>query len=144
MIELPAVPTPRGNYLPATTWEGLVHVSGQVSRDRNEVTVEGCVRRGDDLALARQAAELAALRCLSVLDREAGGLDRVARVLMVRGYVRSEPDFDQHPQVINAASDLIVQVLGDRGRHARIALGVASIPTGGLVEIEMTAALTNR
>lgn len=141
MSDLPPVPRPRGNYLPATTWNGLVHVSGQVSRNRNEVTVKGCLRPGDDLSLARHAAELAALRCLAVLEQEAGGLDRVERILMVRGYIRSDPDFEDHPQVMNAASDLIVARLGERGQHSRIALGAGSIPTGGLVEIEMTAVL---
>lgn len=142
MITLPPAPKPRGNYWPALVHQGIVHVSGQVSRDDAETTLSGCVAPGDDLSRARAAARWAMLRCLSVLAAQVGGLDRVEQVLTVRGYVRSTPDFDDHTKVLDAASDVLVEALGAaRGRHARAAVGVASLPSGGLVEIELSAAL---
>jgi enamine deaminase RidA (YjgF/YER057c/UK114 family) len=141
MIKLPPPPNPRGNYRPAVTFEWIVQVSGQVSRDDSGMAITGQLAPGDDLAVARQAAELAMLRCLSALEAEIGSLDRIAQILMVRGYIRSTPDFEAHPQVMDAASDLLVSVLGQRGQHARAALGVASLPGGGLVEIELSAVL---
>lgn len=142
MVLIPPPPKPRGRYRPAVTHAGIVHVSGQVSRDAEERTLKGCLAAGDDLGAAREAARLAMLRCLSALAAEAGGLERVAQVLTVRGYIRSTPDFEAHPQVMDAASDLLIAALGEaRGRHARVALGVAGLPGGGLVEIELSAAL---
>jgi|SRR6516225_494821 enamine deaminase RidA (YjgF/YER057c/UK114 family) len=141
MTDLPSPPKPRGNYRPAVTFGGIVHVSGQVSRDDAGTAIKGHLVPGDDLATARRAAETTMRRCLSALKEEVGGLDRVAQVLMVRGYIKSAPDFEAHPQVMDAASDVLVSVLGERGRHARAAIGVASLPGGGLVEIELSAGL---
>jgi len=141
MTDLPSPPKPRGNYRPAVTFGGIVHVSGQVSRDDAGTAIKGHLVSGDDLATARLAAETAMRRCLSALKAEVGSLDRVAQVLMVRGYIESAPDFEAHPQVMDAASDVLVSVLGERGRHARAAIGVASLPGGGLVEIELSAGL---
>lgn len=138
MISLPPRPSPRGSYRPAIVFGGIAQVSGQVCRDEDGVAIRACLAPGDDLTAARKAAELAMLRCLSVLEGELGTLDAIAQVIMVRGYVRSTPDFEAHSQVLDAASDLLVSVLGSRGHHARAALGVSSLPSGGVVEVEIT------
>jgi enamine deaminase RidA (YjgF/YER057c/UK114 family) len=137
---LPEPPAPRGRYLPVLVHNGIAYVSGQVSRV-GEGVIAGRLRAGDDLTQAREAARVSALRCLSALEHAIGGLDRIEQILSVRGFVNSDPSFVAHAQVIDAASEVFLEALGSRGRHARIALGVASIPSGGLVEIELTAAV---
>ena len=140
LASLPEPPKPRGSYTPVLIHDGIAYVSGQVSRVGDEV-IGGCLRAGDDLTKAREAARVSALRCLSALADAVSGLGHVRQILNVRGFVKSEPSFAAHAQVLDAASEVFLQALGDRGRHARIALGVSSIPSGGLVEIELTAAV---
>ncbi|MBB4369189.1 enamine deaminase RidA (YjgF/YER057c/UK114 family) [Bradyrhizobium sp. cir1] len=120
MIKLPAPPKPRGNDRPTVTFGGLVQLGGQVSRDDAGMAITRRLVSGDDLATARQAAETAMLRCLSALEAEIGSLDRAAQILMVRGYIRSMPDFEAHPQVMDAASDILVSVLDERTRSLAV------------------------
>jgi enamine deaminase RidA (YjgF/YER057c/UK114 family) len=140
-ILLPEPPRPRGNYVPVLVHAGIAYVSGQVSRVGDGV-ISGRLRPGDDLTLAREAARVSALRCLSALVDAVDGLDQIKQILSIRGFVNAEPAFAAHAQVIDAASDVFLEALGDRGRHARIALGVSSIPGGGLVELELMAAVS--
>lgn len=140
MLALPEPPKPRGSYTPVLIHDGIAYVSGQVSRVGEDV-IGGCLRAGDSLTEAREAARVSALRCLSALADAVSGLGQVRQILNVRGFVKSESSFAAHAQVLDAASEVFLEALGERGRHARIALGVSSIPGGGLVEIELTAAV---
>jgi enamine deaminase RidA (YjgF/YER057c/UK114 family) len=139
-FELPPPPGPGGNYTPVVIHNGIAYVAGQVGREGTKA-VTGLLGRDDDIAPARRAAELAILRALSALAHAAGGLDSIERILMVRGFIRATVEFERHAAVMDAASDVLMELLGERGRHARIALGAGSIPSQGLVEIEMVAAV---
>ncbi|MGQ0432138.1 MAG: RidA family protein [Microthrixaceae bacterium] len=121
--------------------DGVARTSGQLPRINGVVTCIGVV--GDTVSVdeAREAAAVCALNALSVLQAELGSLDRVERILSVTGYVASTPGFREQPYVIDGASRVLVDVFGDRGRHTRSAIGVAALPRGGAVEIELTAAI---
>jgi len=139
-IELPPVFPPAGNYVACVVDGGLVHVGGHGPIADSEV-VRGKV--GGDLTLAdgRRAARLTALSILATLDAELGDLDRIERIIKVFGMVNVAPGFDQTPAVIDGCSDLLVDVFGDVGRHTRSAVGLAELPFGIAVEIELTARL---
>jgi len=135
-ITLPEVPKSLGNYLPTRRAGNLVYTSGQGSRD-----IIGYV--GGDLSIEQgyMAAREACLRCLSCLQAELGTLDKVDHVFKVLGFIRSAPGFTQQPAAMNGASDLLVQVFGDSGRHARSAIGVNELPNGIAAEVEMIVAV---
>ncbi len=139
--ELPDVPEPAGSYVPAVRAGSLVFTAGQLPLEDGELPRTGKV--GDEVTLeeAREAARRCALNALAAAAAEAGGLDRVARVVKVTGYVASTPDFNRQPEVINGASDLIGEVFGETGRHARSAVGVAVLPLDAPVEVELVAEL---
>ena len=122
-------------------WDGVARTSGQLPRIDGELTCQG--RLGDTVTVAegRQAAAVCVLNALAVLEVALGSLDRVARVLTVTGFVASMPDFHQQPAVVDGASAVLADVFGDAGRHTRSAVGVAALPRGGAVEIEVTVAL---
>ncbi|MEW6524641.1 MAG: RidA family protein [Bacillota bacterium] len=134
-ITLPAPldPGPYGfNFLAAARHNDLLYLSGNA-----DLAFRG--RVGDDLTVEEgyQAARGAALQCLAVMQRELGTLDRVRQVFKVLGFVNSAAGFVQQPKVMNGCSDLLIQVLGDRGRHARSAVGVLALPMNIAVEVEM-------
>jgi len=135
-LELPDAPAPAANYVPFVQSGGTVYVSGQISRGADGLIL-GKLGAGLDLAAGVAAAETCALALIAQLGAACGGnLDRVARVVKLTGFVNSAPDFTDQPQVVNGASDLMVAVFGDKGRHARAAVGVASLPLGVAVEID--------
>ncbi len=136
-IELPEMPAPIANYVRAVRTGNLVFLSGHGPLRSDGGYVTGKV--GKDLSLEQgyAAARLTALALLSSLKGEIGELDRVKRVVRLFGMVNATPDFVDHSKVINGASDLLVDVLGERGRHVRAAVGMASLPIGLAVEIEM-------
>ena len=121
---------------------GRARTSGQLPRNHEGVLVNPGVL-GEELTVAEgtEAARWCALNALSVLQAELGDLDRVERVLTVLGFVASAPGFDQQPAVVDGASRLIADVFGDAGRHSRSAIGVAALPRGGAVEIEVEVAI---
>lgn len=136
-ITLPAAAPAVANYVPFVTTGSLVFVSGQLPMEDGKPAVLG--RLGDDVALEDgvRAARLCALNLLAQVKAACGGdLDRVRRVIRLAGFVACNPDFTDHPKVINGASDLMVEVLGDAGRHARAAVGAPSLPLNAAVEIE--------
>jgi enamine deaminase RidA (YjgF/YER057c/UK114 family) len=138
-IELPQSSAPVANYVPYTVAGNLVFVSGQICAWNGELRHRG--KLGGDIAIpeGREAARLCALNILAHLRAACGGdLDRVRLVLRLCGFVNCTPDFAEMPQVVNGASDLMVDVFGDAGRHARAAVGVASLPAGVAVEVEAT------
>ncbi len=135
-ITLPSAPAPAANYVPFVQTGNLVHISGQVPiLDGNFVTGKLGDTMSVDAGVA--AARLCALSLLAQAREACGGdLDRLARLVKLVGFVNSNPDFGEQPKVINGASDLMVEVLGRRGRHARSAVSAASLPFGVAVEIE--------
>jgi enamine deaminase RidA (YjgF/YER057c/UK114 family) len=139
-IELPAAATPAFQYVPVTVHEHLAFVSGQLPR-RGEALVTGKVGADVSLEQAREAAQFCILQGLACLNQALGSLDRVDRILKVTGFVASAPGFNQQPKVIDAASELLVQVFGEAGRHARSAVGVAELPRNAAVEIELIVGL---
>lgn len=139
-VTLPPVPPKPKHYDLVLVHGKIAYLSGQVSRVGNDV-IGGYIEEGDDIAQAQEAARVSMRRCLTVLEDRLGGLDKIEQVLSIRCFVAASPAFKRHPEVMDAASELLTQVLGKRGNHVRSALGVSSIPGGGLTEIEMTVAI---
>lgn len=143
-FELPSVPE-LADHLPIVTHIRVgtcVYVSGQIPDSPGLAPLRGRLGEDIDIDTGRDAARRAMLNALSVLERAAGGLDRVRRIIKVVGFVRSTHDFTDQPAVINAASELLVDLWGtEYGKHARSAIGVASLPFGVPVEIEIIAEL---
>lgn len=136
-IVLPGVSRPRANYVPVTEANNILYVSGQVPRMEGVDLYVGRVGEVICADEAKDAARVCALNIIAQLRAYLGGdLDRVKSCVRVRGYVNAVPDFTSHAAVINGASDLIVEVFGDRGRHSRTAIGVGSLPHGFAVEVE--------
>jgi enamine deaminase RidA (YjgF/YER057c/UK114 family) len=136
-IELPQASAPVANYVPYTISGKLVVISGQITMRNGRPEFIGKLGRDIGIADGQQAARLCALNLLAHLRVAAGGdLDRVKRCLRLGGFVNCMPDFTDMPQVVNGASDLMVEVFGDAGRHARAAVGVNSLPAGVAVEVE--------
>ncbi len=136
-LELPKAASPVANYVPFVVTGKLVFVSGQVPLVDGKPQFVG--RLGDTLSVEQgnQAARRCGLNLLAQLGNACGGdLDRVRRVVKLGGFVACTPDFTQTPQVINGASDLMVEVFGDAGRHARAAVGAPALPLGVAVEVE--------
>ena len=142
-IELPNASAPAANYVPFVMSGNLVYVSGQVSQWNGERRFVGKLGDGLEVADGQLAARMCALNLVAHLRNAAGGdLDRVARVVRLTGYVNCAPGFVEQPKVVNGASDLMVEIFGDAGRHARSAVGVASLPSGVAVEVEGIFELT--
>lgn len=140
-LTLPEPPAPLAAYAPSVRTGNLVFVSGQGPTKDGKPVYLG--RVGADLTLeeGREAARLVILNALAVLKAEAGSLDNVARIVKLLGWVNSAPDFVEQPQVINGASELLEDVFGERGKHARSAVSAHTLPGGIAVEIEMIAEL---
>ena len=139
-IVLPAPFPPGGNYASCVVDEGMVYVSGHGPID-GDTMVRGKV--GGDLSVeqGREAARMTGLSILATLQAELGDLDRIAKIVRVLGMVNVAPGFDRTPVVIDGCSDLLVDVFGEAGRHARSAVGLAELPFGIAVEVELTARL---
>ncbi|MCH1508837.1 MAG: RidA family protein [Akkermansiaceae bacterium] len=137
---IPDAAPPVGSYLNSTRSGNLLHISGglPIIGDRKFL---GKVPTECDLKTAQEAARTALLTRLAVIKAEAGSLDQVAQIVSLSGYVNAEPDFTAHPQVINGASDLLVEIFGDTGRHSRAAVGCSSLPLGVSVEISLVVEL---
>jgi enamine deaminase RidA (YjgF/YER057c/UK114 family) len=140
-ITLPDAPAPAANYVPFVQVGNLVHISGQISQNAGGL-IKGRVGETLDVAQGAEAARACAISLLSQLKKACGGdWSRLDRAVKLVGFVNSTPDFTDQPKVINGASDLMVAVLGDAGRHARSAVSAASLPLGVAVEIEAIFAL---
>jgi enamine deaminase RidA (YjgF/YER057c/UK114 family) len=136
-LALPQLPAPGGNYVSAKRVGDIVYLSGVISTGPDGI-ITGTAGAGSTVEDGYAAARACALTQLAVLKRELGSLDQVAEVLTLNGYVNAEPGFAHSPEVINGASDLLVQVFGEAGRHVRAAVGVSALPRNALVEIQMT------
>ena len=136
-IELPNAPQPVANYVNGVRTGNLIFLAGKGPKRADGSEITGKLGAGVSIEEGYQAARLTAINQLAVLKEMLGDLSKVKRVVKVLGMVNSDPDFVEQPAVINGFSDLIVEVFGDRGRHARAAVGMASLPRGQAVEIEM-------
>jgi enamine deaminase RidA (YjgF/YER057c/UK114 family) len=139
-LELPEAPSPKGDYVPVTIHGGVAYVSGQVCRQGDRV-ITGPVTDQTLPSLVNEAGQTCVLRALSVLD-QAVGLENVERILFVRGFVLGGEGFQGFSKVVDGASQLLIELFGERGRHARSAVGVAGLPGNGLLELELTAVVT--
>jgi enamine deaminase RidA (YjgF/YER057c/UK114 family) len=136
-LDLGGASPPVANYVPTVRTGNLIFVSGQLPTRPDGSRPTG--KLGDDCSVEQgyEAARIATVGLLARVRAETGSLDHVTRVVKVTGYVNATPDFTQHPQVVNGASDLLAEVFGDIGRHARAAVGVGSLPLGVPVEVEL-------
>ncbi len=141
-LKLPEVPSPQGSYLPFVVSQGQVYLSGALPMTGGVLLNPGIVGAEVTQDEARDAAKVCVLNLLANLKVAIGDLDRVSQVVRLGGFVASAPNFTNQPEVINAASDLIVSIFGDRGKHSRFAVGVASLPRNSCVEIDAIVAIT--
>lgn len=140
-LTLPAPPPPGGNYLPHRRVGSMLYLPGTISSRNGELIYHGKV--GSDLTLEQgyEAAKLCALNLLACVHAATGSLDAVKQVVSVNGYVNCVAGFPDSPKVINGASDLLVALYGDAGRHVRAAIGVAGLPLNAAVEVQMLVEL---
>ena len=136
-IVLPGLPAPGGNFVPAKTVGSVVYLSGVISTNVEGV-ITGTVGLDRTVDQGYAAARACALTQLAVLKHHLGSLDAVKGVVGLNGYVNALAGFADSPKVINGASDLLVEVLGEAGRHVRAAIGVSALPRNALVEVQMT------
>jgi len=134
-IKLPTPPTPAGSYVPAIKTGNLLFISGQIPMEEGKVIFTGKVT-DDNLETAQKSAKMCAINLLAQIKRELGSLDKVTKVVRLSGFINSDTEFYQHPKVINAASDLFFEIFGDKGKHSRIAVGVACLPLNSMTEID--------
>lgn len=139
-IDLPPVMPAAGSYLPCVVVGGMVHVGGHGPVNGEQI-IRGKVGLDLDMDQARLAARMTGLSILATMQAELGDLDRIRRIVKVFGMVNAAPGFDQMPAVIDGCSDLLIDVFGEAGRHTRSAVGLAELPFGIAVEIELIAEL---
>lgn len=140
-LKLPEVPTALGLYLPAQRSGQLLFVSGQLPMEDGQVTYTGKLGRDLSIEQGQQAARLAVLRCLAVVRNCITHWNEINQVVRLTGYVQCDDNFYDHPQVINAASELLENLFGTAGKHARSAVGVNALPMNACCEIEMIVEL---
>ncbi|HEX7125434.1 MAG TPA: RidA family protein [Thermodesulfobacteriota bacterium] len=140
-LALPEPATPAFNYVPVVVWHDVAYVSGQLPRTAAGLAVTGKLGETVSVEEGREAARLCVLHGLAVLRQALGSLDRIARIVKVTGFVASAPTFHEQPRVIDAASELLIQIFGEAGRHARSAIGAPALPRNTPVEIEFVVAL---
>jgi len=134
-IKLPTPPTPAGSYVPAVRTGNLLYISGQIPMEDGKVVFTGKVS-DENLETAQKSARMCAINLLAQMKRELGDLEKVSKIVRISGFVNSVPEFSQHPKVINSASDLFFEIFGEKGKHSRIAVGVASLPLDSMTEID--------
>ena len=141
-IKLPDPPTPAGSYIPAVKTGNLLFISGQIPMENGKLLYTGKVS-DSNIETAQKSAKICAINILAQLKRELGDLEKVSRIVRLSGFVNSEPDFSKHPIVINAASDLLYEIFGEKGKHSRIAVGVANLPLNSMTEIDAIVETSN-
>ena len=135
-ITLPAATAPVANYVPYVVAGNLVHISGQITMENGDLKFVGKLGKDYQVEDGQKAARLCALNLVAQLKSAIGDLDKVTRVVKLNAFVNSDPAFTDQPKVVNGASDTMVEIFGDAGKHARSAVGVASLPLGVAVEID--------
>ena len=136
-VTLPPAPGPVGSYVPACQAGDLVFVSGVLPFEEGKIVQPGKVGRDLSIDEGKANARIAVINALAILLQELGDLDRITRVVRLTGHVASVEGFGDQPTVINGASDFLVEVFGDRGRHARLALGAFELPLHAAIELEL-------
>ena len=134
-VTLPNPPTPAGSYVPAIKTGNLLFISGQIPMEDGKVIFTGKVTN-ENIETAKKSAKMCAINLLAQMKRELGSLDKVTKIVRISGFINSDPEFYQHPKIINAASDLFFEIFGDKGKHSRIAVGVACLPLNAMTEID--------
>ena len=136
-IHLPDAPTPFGAYVPAVQTGNLLFLSGMLATSGHTATAVGVVGKDLDVQAGREAAYTAALNVLALTKKQLGSLDRVSRVVRLGVYIAVTPEFAEHPKIADAASELLRDVFGDQTVSSRLVFGVASLPLGSPVELEV-------
>ncbi len=136
-FQIPEVPKPLASYIPVTKSGNLVFTAGQIPMSNGELKFKGKVGSEQSLENGVKAAELCTINCLSVIKSEIESLDNIKRIVKVTVFVNSADGFSDQPKVANGASDLLVNVFGEKGKHVRSAVGVNELPIDSSVEIEM-------
>ena len=142
-ITLPIPPNPAGSYIPVVTTGNLAFISGQIPIKDGKIMFSGRVPVEQSIESAQEAAKLCIINGLSQLNSYFGSLECITKVIKISGFVNSTSDFSEHPKVINAASDLLVEIFGNIAKHSRIAVGVANLPLNSTVEIDMIVEFSN-
>ncbi|MCB1442803.1 MAG: RidA family protein [Methyloceanibacter sp.] len=140
-LALPEAKAAIGTYVPFVHMNGQLLISGQLPMKDGALAVTGQLGRNVELDAGQAAAKLCALNILAQAKQALGDLDRITQLMRLNGFVNAAPDFADHPKVINGASDLMVEILGDKGRHTRIAVGCSSLPLNAAVEIDAIFAI---
>ncbi len=135
-LTLPEAKAPIGSYVPYLHLSGQLFISGQLPIVDGKLAAEGKIGAGLDLGQGQEAARICAINILAQAKAALRDLDRIVQLLRLNGFVNAAPDFADHPKVLNAASELMVEILGNKGRHTRIAVGCASLPLNAAVEID--------
>lgn len=138
-VVLPAPPASAGSYVPVIIAGNLAFVAGQIPVQDEKIIYKGKVGKDLSIEAGQLAARLCTINALAQLKHALGSLDRISRFVKVTGYVNCDPSFTDQPRVVNGASDFLVQVFGENGKHARAAVGVSSLPLGSAVEVEFIA-----
>ena len=141
-ITLPSPPKPAGSYIPVVRTGNLVFVSGQIPISDGKVLYSGKVTKDLSIEDAQKAAQLCIINALAQLKSEFGNLDKISKIVRLSGFVNSPPEFTEQPKVINGASDLLFEIFEKTGQHARIAVGVSSLPLNSAVEIDLIVEIT--
>ena len=142
-IVLPEAAAPAANYVPYLVNGDMLHISGQLPMQDGKIAYTGTLGAGVETAQGVEAARLCAINILAQAQAALGDLEKIVQVIRLNGFVNSAEDYGDHPAVINGASNLVADVLGDRGKHTRIAVGVTNLPFGAAVEIDATIAIKN-
>ena len=140
-ITLPTPPKPAGSYIPVVISGNYAYVSGQIPMQEGKIAFTGKIPTKQSLENGQKAAKLCIINALAQIKQEIGNLNKIKKIIRVSGFVNATQDFTKHPIVINAASDLLFEIFGDKGKHSRIAVGVASLPLDSTVEIDMIVEL---
>ena len=135
-IELPSAPSPAGNYVPCVQVDKLLYLSGAICLVNGEMTHTGKIGETRDISYGQEAARVCALNLLAMAKSHMGDLEKLSRIVQLNGFVNGVPGFTESPAVINGASDLIVDIMGERGRHTRAAVAVTGLPKDTTVEIQ--------
>ncbi len=143
-LEVTEAPRPAASYVPAVKAGDLVYISGQLPLLQGKLTAQGKVEQEVTLEKAAEAAKICALNCLYAVKGLGLSIEEIHRIIKVNGYVNSSPGFTGQPQVINGASEFLIAVLGEQGKHARAAVGVSELPMNAAVEIDMILELKPR
>jgi enamine deaminase RidA (YjgF/YER057c/UK114 family) len=137
-LSLPGIPKPVAAYIPAKQTGNLVFTAGQLPMVNGELISKGLLGQDVEIDEANKAARICTLNALSAIKGVIGDLDRIKQIVRVVGYVASVPTFTQQPAVVNGASELLLEIFGENGKHARSAVGMAVLPLNASVEIELT------